>query len=496
MPIGFLKAPLLLLSLLLLPMLVTASCGKGSGAAKAPAGPVTVRFWQPFGGDGAKAMHEIAEEFERTHPGIHVEVAFAANNLSASQKLFLAIAGGEAPDVTLVDGQQLAEWAARGALTDVTDQVRKSGLTGDDFFLPRWKESMFAGRVYALPWGADPNFAFCWNKKAFREAGLDPERPPRTIEELDEYDAKLTKTDDKGRLVQVGFVPWPFGLDNGMFTWGYVFGGDFYLPPGDPGIAALTDLGEVPELPYGLVTANNPKNVEALRWLQRFGQRHDIRKLSAFQASFVGLANDPFRLGNQAMCLLHVTQLRDIKRYAPSLEYGVGAIPAPPGGEYPSGWIGGWSVAIPRGVAATDEAFEFMRWMCTSPAATMKMGVAISQFPAYRKSPFYQSIQGKPDQEAFYEILKNAKHVRTLMPVQGYLMDLLNRASNEVLYGGRDPQAALDEVTAKAQERLEYVMARAQVRPEAPGHPDQPGAMETAPESRTGILPVPIPQSP
>jgi hypothetical protein len=41
----------------------------------------------------------------------------------------------------------------------------------------------FPTRVIALC--ADPNFGFMWNKESFRNAGLDPDRPPTTIRELD-----------------------------------------------------------------------------------------------------------------------------------------------------------------------------------------------------------------------------------------------------------------------------------------------------------------------
>src|SRR3954464_5323943 len=117
-----------------------------------PDGVETIQVWYPWGSDQAKAHVKIVEEFERTHPKIKVHLSYAANNLTSSQKLFLAIAGGTAPDVTYVDGQQLAEWAARGALTDITHYVNKAKLSGDDFWLPRWRESIFSGRVYALPW--------------------------------------------------------------------------------------------------------------------------------------------------------------------------------------------------------------------------------------------------------------------------------------------------------------------------------------------------------
>jgi ABC-type sulfate/molybdate transport systems ATPase subunit len=39
---------------------------------------------------------------------------------------------------------------------------------------------------------------------------------------------------NQGRIVQIGLLPWPFGEDNAMFTWGYAFGGEFYRPSADP----------------------------------------------------------------------------------------------------------------------------------------------------------------------------------------------------------------------------------------------------------------------
>jgi len=91
--------------------------GGGGSCDKAEAesdGKTVVTVWYPFDSKVAEALKGIVGEFEKTHPGIHIKLSYASNNLTSSQKLFLAIAGGAAPDVTFVDGQQLAEWAARG----------------------------------------------------------------------------------------------------------------------------------------------------------------------------------------------------------------------------------------------------------------------------------------------------------------------------------------------------------------------------------------------
>jgi multiple sugar transport system substrate-binding protein len=383
-------------------------------------------------------------EFERTHPGIKIKMSYANNDLTSSQKLFLAIAGGVGPDVTFVDGQQLSEWAARGALADLTRAFDKSGLKGSDFWTPRWRESMFRGRVYALPWGADPNFALVWNKELFRKAGLDPDKQPRTIDDLDRMNAKLTVVDAQGNIRALGLNPWEWSGANCLFTWGYAFGGNFYNEPD-------------PSHPLGTVTADNPRVVEALDWMGRFARKYNVRKVNAFAESIAGIGNSPFFAGKSAMRLLHVSQIKDLRKYAPSMEIGIGLIPAPPDGEYPNGWIGGWSLAVPRNREVRPEAFEFIKWMCTSPEATSIEAKDMEQFPAFRDSPAFRTIQKDPVRGVFYRILANAKHVRTLMPVQGYYMESLGRAIDQVLYNGEPADTALAKVRMDVSSRLESI---------------------------------------
>lgn len=406
--------------------------------------PHVITVWQPFDATLQPALDHLVAEFEKTHPGLKVRMSFASNDLTSSQKLFLAIAGGVGPDVTFVDGQQLAEWAARGALADLTPLFQTSGLKGTDFWTPRWQESTFRNHVYAIPWGADPNFALVWNKDMFRKAGLDPEKPPRTIDDLDQMNDKLTQTDPQGNIIQIGLNPFEWTGANCLFTWGYAFGGSFYTDPD-------------PAHPLGTVTADNPRVVRALEWMASVGRKYDIRKIEAFANGISGLGNDPFYAGRAAMRLLHVSQIRDLHKYAPTMDMGIGFIPAPPDGEYPNGWIGGWSLAVPRSQKVRPEAFEFIKWMCTSDEATNIESGEMEQFPVYRKAPVFDRIKNDPVRGVFYKILANAKHVRTLMPVQGYYMEQLGRAIDAVLYGGQSPKGALAKVTADVTNRLQSV---------------------------------------
>ena len=406
--------------------------------------PHVITIWQPFDASLQPALDHLVTAFESSHPGVKVHMSFASNDLTSSQKLFLAIAGGVGPDVTFVDGQQLSEWAARGALADLTEPFENSGLKKEDFWTPRWKESTFRDHVYAIPWGADPNFAFLWNKDMFRKAGLDPEKPPRTIEDLDRLADRLTVVDKQGNISILGINPWEWEGANSMFTWGYAFGGDLYKEPDQ-------------DHPLGTVTADDPKVVEALAWMANFGRKYDVRKVNSFTTQVIGIGNDPFFAGKSAMRLMHVSQIKQLHQYAPTMDFGIGLIPAPLDGEYPNGWIGGWSLAVPRNKQVRPEAFEFIKWMCTSTEATTIEANEMEQFPAFAKSPVFERLSKDPIRGVFYKILANARHVRTLMPVQGYYMERIGRAMDEVLYGGKDPALALGQVRVDVSKRLEAV---------------------------------------
>ncbi len=78
-----------------------------------------------------------------------------------------------------------------------------------------------------------------------QQAGLDPEKPPQTLDQLAEFAKKLNKTGKDGNLTQIGFIP-DFEWSHTGDTYLQLFGGNFYTPDGtkitvasDPMIQAL-----------------------------------------------------------------------------------------------------------------------------------------------------------------------------------------------------------------------------------------------------------------
>ena len=72
-------------------------------------------------------------------------------------------------------------------------------------FFPIVQQMKVDGKYYALP-TAVRSLALFWNKTLFKEAGLDPDRPPATLDELVDYAKKLTKRSPNGDLLQEGLT--------------------------------------------------------------------------------------------------------------------------------------------------------------------------------------------------------------------------------------------------------------------------------------------------
>ena len=409
-----------------------------------PEGKTILNVWHPWPGNDGQEFRKLVERFNQTNDKIFVRLLFVPNNLSSSQKLFLSISAGLPPDCTFVDGPQVCEWAARNAIEPIDDLMAQNNIRNDEFWEPCWKQNMFLDKTYALTFCADPNFAFFWNKEAFRESGLLETGPPKTVEEMDQLAEKLTLTDEKGRIRRIGFIPWNvFGYANSIFTWGWAFGGEFYNP----------DTGRI-------TCGEDPHILEAVNWMITYADKYSFEKINSFAEGFGDQADSPFIRGKIAMAAGHVSNPRMFKKYAPNLQYGTVSFPYPEHmGSDQSAWMGGWCLSIPRGSRNPKAAFEFMKWLCTSPDAGNTMINTMGTFPAYKNSPAFAIVDERPELKVFYDVLKNTRHQRPVIPAQAFYMGALDRAVSEILNRMRTPEEALMKAQNDTQKELDRVMA-------------------------------------
>ena len=165
-------------------------------------------------------MTNLGTNYMEENPNVTVEWTF---NPEWKQKLLTGIAAGTPPDVTYTNYTAQATLANDGAFLPLDAYMVLTGLKREDFILSMYDASVWNGKLYCLPGGAD-FIANYYNKDVFKEVGLDPESPPKTKDELVEQSLQILEVDSSGAIQRLGWSPSSWGFQQ----WAYIFGGNWY----------------------------------------------------------------------------------------------------------------------------------------------------------------------------------------------------------------------------------------------------------------------------
>jgi sn-glycerol 3-phosphate transport system substrate-binding protein len=194
----------------------------------ATAAPTELTMYYPVavGGPLTKIVDDLVGQCEKQHPDIKVNAVYAGNYNDARIKALTALRSGQPAQLSVmfaIDIFELIDQNAIEAFDDLaTTPEEKAWL---NVFYPTLMEN---GRTGGKTWGVPfqrSTIVMYYNKDAFREAGLDPSKPPATWEELTKAAEKLVKKDASGNVVRwgieipsTGYPYWMFGalaMENG-----------------------------------------------------------------------------------------------------------------------------------------------------------------------------------------------------------------------------------------------------------------------------------------
>lgn len=157
---------------LLATLLAVAGCGQRA------ASPVVLHFWA-MGREG-EVVRQLLPEFERTHPGIRVDVQQSPWS-SAQQKLLTAFAGNVTPDLCQLGNTWVPQFAALGALAPLDARLARAAATGSvppaDYFAGIWDSNRVGAAMYGVPWYVDTRLLF-YRTDLLAAAGFS--KPPQT----------------------------------------------------------------------------------------------------------------------------------------------------------------------------------------------------------------------------------------------------------------------------------------------------------------------------
>jgi multiple sugar transport system permease protein len=311
------------------------------------------------------ALHQ----FEVENPEFRVvySSSVAPDTTTDGQRLLCAIAGGVPPDMMMFDRCAIPEWAARGAMTELTPFLSNQNYNDPDRIdlsqdyswtveEGSYRKPGTTGKsgLFGIPATVDCRLLFC-NTNELRQAGMvDPKtgeaRPPRTWEELRALSKRLTVTDPTtGRLIRLGFAP------NVGNSWLYMY--------------AWEAGGELLSADGTKVTFDTPPVRRALRFIvDLFDDAGGVAKVNSFESSFQEAGPlDPFLTGQVAMKIDQTWSLQQMINWKPDMDFLTSPAPIPAdrlaAGAKPITWSGGMSYIIPRGAKQAEGAFKLIQFL-------------------------------------------------------------------------------------------------------------------------------------
>ena len=165
---------------------------------------LTMYFPVSVGGGPDALIDDLCAQYHEENPNITINPVYAGSYADTRTKVQAAIKGGNTPDLAIMFSIDLYSLLAMDAIADIdsfcTTEEDQQWLDGfyDGFMM----NSRDGETTYGIPWQRS-TIVLYYNKDAFEAAGLDPEQPPTTWDELYEDAQKLTITEN-GQTTQYG----------------------------------------------------------------------------------------------------------------------------------------------------------------------------------------------------------------------------------------------------------------------------------------------------
>jgi multiple sugar transport system substrate-binding protein len=411
--------------------------GGGQVDTEAEAKEVTLRIFARAYTWDQDAPWEVAKvEIQKRHPDTKftfVEEGFGWADLRA--KFLTAAAGGNPPDVAQVDIIWVGEYVEGGLLTDLTDKLNAWPYWSD--VVDSYKQATkWKGPSYGTWLNTDVRI-MCYNKKMFRNAGLNPDRPPEDWNEVYDMAKKITSAP---AYYGYGF-PAMKDEETSMRFFGMLYSGGGQILTDDMKKAAFNSDAGVKALQFHVKMIEDgltPKSVVS-------GDYMDI-DIAVFQ--------DKFAMSYMTKTLgLAKSVLPDITPEKFREDFGAAPIPKAPGGEF-STMAGGYLLSVPKGAKHPDLAWELIS-IGAAPAAQYEYTAARGYVPT-----FY-SLMKKPEDyyavDPFFNVILNSlpyAHFRPGLPQYTEISAAIQDAIQAAVLEQMSAKAALDEAAAKVNQLL------------------------------------------
>ncbi|HSV16869.1 MAG TPA: ABC transporter substrate-binding protein [Casimicrobiaceae bacterium] len=394
---------------------------------------VEVPFFYPVavGGPITKIIDGYAADFEKENPGIKLRPIYSGSYQESIAKALTAVKSGEPPVTSILLSTDMFTLIDEDAIVPFDDLIKTDAdRAWLKAFYPGFMEnSQTGGKTWGIPFQRS-TIVLYYNKDTFKEAGLDPNKPPATWTEMTQYAQKLTKRDASGKVTQWGVqIPssgFPYWLFQGLVI--------------ENGVNLMNAAGT--EVYY-----DKPEVIGALQyWVDL------VNKYKVHPEGIVEWGTTPKDFFERKVAMMWTTtgNLTNVKANA-KFDFGVAMLPANKQRGSPTG--GGNFYLFKKSTPQQREAaFKFIKWVTTPERAAqwgIDTGYVAARADAWDTPAMKQYVAGFPAAAVARDQLPYAKAELSTHDNQR-VTKALNDGLQAALTGAKTPEAAMKDAQREA----------------------------------------------
>jgi len=384
-------------------------------------------------------FHRLADEFEAMHPEIEVVIERVTGGSWTDFEISLLndYWNGTPPDVCRLNDGWLDRFIGAGLLEpappDLCEYLESQPIS-DSLKELLIRDDQCYGVIHSATWQG-----LYYNKDHFIEAGLDPEKPPQTVDELLDYATKLAKYDENGNLTRIGLSLRKSGYTPGTAMKFF----DYYFSNG----------GEIFDESRQHCTMNSEAGVKTLQFFLDCLYIYNVDNYSVIGDT------DGFVNGTVSMFYRDPWVIRYLAENSPDLNYGLANICT---GEISSSNGGFYPFCVATGSKEKDLAWDFIRYI-VQPDNMAEYARTEKQVPFDSVAMHYPEFAENKNYMVYLQ-QENVKAVPDV-PHKNEIQGLIGETIEKVCRENIDPKTALDEMVAKIDPLLQVTERKESVNP-------------------------------
>ena len=423
--------------------------GAGNEAGPTAAvGTVSIDLWHSETAANQDTLLRLVSRYNSSQDEVKVEAFFQGTDQEIIAKLVTSLGSGKVPAMALVGEVDTQKMLDSGTAVPTQDLVDREGYDLSELDEKSIQMYTVQGRLWAMPLSAGMPLLY-YNKVTFREVGLDPERPPRDLEEVRQYSQKILKRDESGNVVRSGIA-----LDIRAWMESILADhGDLFVDNENGHEGRATK-----------VLFDNDTGRWFFQWwhdMVEEGLAFNVGRNPTYADTLLAIAS-----GRAAMTFSYSPALGSVmdvlEQGVEGVEIGVAAVPGVPGGTGTPllGHRVLWTVNL-RPEREQEAAWKFIKWLM-EPEQQAEWFAGTGYLPVRHRAADLPAAKGvvakyPPFQVPLDLYLESPTNPAALGAVLGpfyQVREALSQGIEAMLSGAKDPDEALEDAAAEANEAI------------------------------------------